>query len=127
MRSLNIFVHSHNVPAPNFSLDLPDDAPVVSGDRLAIEEILDNLVSNAIKYGGNKPIFLRGFVSAYSQNDLAGTRRRFRLPSHPRQCGLLTLRVVTGAPPYCRGPGMPQRAVTSSRSPSAPARTIGAT
>src|SRR5208283_4616627 len=29
---------------------------------------------------------LRGFVSAYSQNDVAGTRQRFRLPSHPRQC-----------------------------------------
>ena len=41
------------------TLDLPDAAVVVSGDRLAIEEILDNLVSNAIKYGANKPISLR--------------------------------------------------------------------
>ena len=31
---------------------------------------------------------LRGLVSAYSQNDVAGTMQRFRLPSHPRQCGL---------------------------------------
>ena len=41
------------------TLDLPDEAVVVSGDRLAIEEILDNLVSNAIKYGANKAISLR--------------------------------------------------------------------
>lgn len=41
------------------TLDLPGEAVVVSGDRLAIEEILDNLVSNAIKYGANKPISLR--------------------------------------------------------------------
>ena len=33
---------------------------------------------------------------------------------------------VTGAPPYCGGPGMPQRAMTSSRSPSMSLRTIGA-
>ena len=40
-------------------LDLPSEVVVVSGDRLAIEEILDNLVSNAIKYGADKPISLR--------------------------------------------------------------------
>ena len=39
--------------------DLPGEPVVVSGDRLAIEEILDNLVSNAIKYGADKPILLR--------------------------------------------------------------------
>ena len=44
---------------------------------------------------------LRGLVSAYSQNEVAGTRQWFRWPSHPRQCGLLTLRMsVAGAPPY---------------------------
>ena len=37
----------------------PVEPVVVSGDRLAIEEILDNLVSNAIKYGADKPILLR--------------------------------------------------------------------
>jgi hypothetical protein len=31
----------------------------------------------------NQAGVLRGFVSAYSQNDVAGTRQRFRLPSHP--------------------------------------------
>ena len=41
------------------TLDLPGEPVVVSGDRLAIEEILDNLVSNAIKYGADKPILLR--------------------------------------------------------------------
>ena len=43
----------------DLALDLPGEPIVVSGDRLAIEEILDNLVSNAIKYGANKPIVLR--------------------------------------------------------------------
>jgi two-component system, OmpR family, sensor kinase len=43
----------------DLTLDLPSEPVVVSGDRLAIEEILDNLVSNALKYGANKPILLR--------------------------------------------------------------------
>jgi hypothetical protein len=70
---------------------------------------------------------LRGFVSAYSQNDVAGTTQRLDCVSHGRQCGLITLRMlVTGWPPNCGGPGMPQRAMTNSRSPSLPRRTIGA-
>jgi hypothetical protein len=70
---------------------------------------------------------LRGLVSAYSQNDVAETMQRYLLPNHPRQCGLATLRMfVTGCPPYWGGRGIPQRAITSSRSPSAPTRTIGA-
>ena len=43
----------------DLTLDLPGEPVVVSGDRLAIEEILDNLVSNAVKYGADKPILLR--------------------------------------------------------------------
>jgi two-component system, OmpR family, sensor kinase len=43
----------------DLTLDLPGEPVVVSGDRLAIEEILDNLVSNAIKYGADEPILLR--------------------------------------------------------------------
>ena len=40
---------------------------------------------------------LRGFVSSYSQNDVAGTMHRLPLPSHRRQCGLFTFRMfVTG-------------------------------
>ena len=55
---------------------------------------------------------LRGVVGAYSQNDVAGTRQRFLAESQPRQCGLETLRMlVTGWPPNCSGPGMPQRAM----------------
>ena len=70
---------------------------------------------------------LRGFVSAYSQNEIAGTTQRLCWPSQPRQCGLLTLRIlVTGAAPNWGGPGIPQRAMTSSPWPSAPLRTIGA-
>ncbi len=53
--------------------------------------------------------------------------QRLPLPSHLRQCGLLTFRIlVTGWPPNCGGPGIPQRAMTSSRSPSGVTRTIGA-
>jgi hypothetical protein len=45
--------------------------------------------------------------------------QRFFLPSHPRQRGLPTLRIfVIGAPPNWGGPGIPHRAMTSSRSPS---------
>jgi two-component system OmpR family sensor kinase len=43
----------------DLTLNLPGEPVIVSGDRLAIEEILDNLVSNAIKYGASKPILLR--------------------------------------------------------------------
>src|ERR1700684_4689853 len=54
---------------------------------------------------------LRGFPSAYSQNAVAGTTQRFFGDSHPRQCGLETLRIfVTGRPPDCAGPGLPPRA-----------------
>ena len=38
------------------ALDIPDAALVVSGDQVAIEQIFDNLISNAIKYGGGTPI-----------------------------------------------------------------------
>jgi hypothetical protein len=68
-----------------------------------------------------------GFVSAYSQNEVHGTTQRFAGFSHPRQCGLLVFRMfVTGAPPNCGGPGMPHRAIVSSRLPSGALRTIGA-
>ena len=39
-------------------VDLPAGGLAVLGDWLAIEEVLDNLVSNAIKYGAAKPILL---------------------------------------------------------------------
>ncbi len=37
-------------------LDLPDGSLVVIGDRLSLEQICDNLISNAIKYGDGQPI-----------------------------------------------------------------------
>jgi two-component system OmpR family sensor kinase len=40
-------------------MDLPNRELVVSGDVLALEEVIDNLVSNAIKYGRGKPILVR--------------------------------------------------------------------
>jgi hypothetical protein len=91
-------------------------------------------VRNPVKANGGRSSLsanhvgvLRGFVSAYSQNDVAGTRQRFLAESQPRQCRLATLlMLVTSWPPNCSGPGMPQRAMTSSRSPSALLRTIGA-
>jgi signal transduction histidine kinase len=42
----------------DLELELPAESLIVSGDRLAIEEILDNLISNAIKYGGGNPIIM---------------------------------------------------------------------
>src|SRR5208337_214945 len=75
----------------------------------------------------NQTGVLRGLVSAYSQKDVTGTTHRLPLPSHRRQCGLFTFRMfVTGCPPNCGGPGIPQRAMTSSRSPSEATRMIGA-
>jgi two-component system OmpR family sensor kinase len=53
------FIPSRQHTGSELTLDLPGEPVVVSGDRLAIEEILDNLVSNAIKYGASKPIVLR--------------------------------------------------------------------
>lgn len=51
------------------TLDLPDANLAILGDQLALEQITDNLVSNAIKYAGGTPIV----VSAAQ----AGDRVRF--------------------------------------------------
>jgi two-component system OmpR family sensor kinase len=82
----------------DLTLDLPCEPIVVSGDRLAIEEILDNLVSNANKYGANKPILLRISVdeeqqcavirvtdtgSGISADDQARIFERFERAVHP--------------------------------------------
>ena len=39
------------------SLDLPADLPMVEGDGAAVRSALQNLVSNAVKYGGPAPRF----------------------------------------------------------------------
>lgn len=48
----------------SIALDVPPTVLRVLGDRLAIEEILDNLISNAIKYGGGKPILVSAAADA---------------------------------------------------------------
>ncbi len=40
----------------SLTLDISDTPVEVLGDRLSLEQVMDNLVSNAIKYGNGKPI-----------------------------------------------------------------------
>jgi two-component system OmpR family sensor kinase len=47
------------------SLDLPLGGLRICGDRLALEQILDNLVSNAIKYAGGTPIVISASVAPH--------------------------------------------------------------
>src|SRR5580704_11887754 len=100
-------------------------APLDAGREQRLEGWL---IEQTVPAGQKKDIgILRGFVSAYSQNAVAGTMQRFFGDSQPRQCGLATLRMfVTGAPPYCTGPGIPQRASMSSLLPPSALRTMGA-
>src|SRR4030095_11343255 len=70
--------------------------------------------------------------SVGSQKAVAGTRQRFSGFSQARQCDdtvllmFVTPRSIAPAFRYRGGGGMPQRAMTSSRSPSATVRTLGA-
>jgi two-component system OmpR family sensor kinase len=65
----------------DLSIELPDGPLLVSGDRLAIEEILDNLVSNAIKYGSTEPISLSAGVD--EENHFAVVQVSDRGPGIP--------------------------------------------
>ena len=38
-----------------FALDLADDLPVIRGDRAQLVQVLDNLISNAVRYGCDRP------------------------------------------------------------------------
>jgi|ERR1700733_3353621 hypothetical protein len=100
-------------------------APLDAGREQRLEGWL---IEQTVPAGQKKDIgILRGFPSAYSQNAVAGTMQRFFGDSQPLQCGLEMLRMfVSGAPPYCTGPGIPERASISSRFPPSASRTIGA-
>lgn len=43
---------SGDAGAPSVEVELPGDLPRVLGDPMAVEHALDNLISNALKYGG---------------------------------------------------------------------------
>ncbi len=45
-------------------LDLPNADLSIVGDRLALEQVLDNLVSNAFKYAGGKPILISAIANS---------------------------------------------------------------
>jgi hypothetical protein len=57
--------------------------------------------SGLSSFNANQVGVLSGLVSAYSQNEVAGTMQRLPTPSQPRQCGLAIFRMsVTGWPPF---------------------------
>src|SRR3984893_5253847 len=96
-------------------------------DRRQQNQIPAKTASGRSSSSANQVGVLRGLVSAYSQKDVKGTTQRCSGLSQARQCGLLTLRMlVIGAPPKAGGPGMPHRAIASSRTPSGALRAIGA-
>ena len=56
------------------SLELPSEGLTVQTDRLSLEQIIDNLISNAIKYGAGTPISVS--ATADVENDVAVIRVR---------------------------------------------------
>src|SRR3954454_7018567 len=89
-------------------------------------QIPANATSGRVSSRANHFGVFFGLVSAYSQNDVNGTKQRLSGPSHRRQCGDLVLRIFVVMPGNCGGLGMPHRIIVSSRSPSL-TRTTGAT
>jgi signal transduction histidine kinase len=55
---VQMFVPEATYMGSSIRLDLPAERFAVLGDPLAIEEVVENLVSNAIKYGEAKPILV---------------------------------------------------------------------
>ena len=71
---------------------------------------------------------LRAALAAPCRPDeVNGTTQRCSGRSQARQCGdFKFLMLVIGAPPNCGDPGIPQRSIASSRTPSVALRTTGA-
>src|SRR4051795_5264795 len=88
-------------------------------------QIPANATSGLVSSRANHFGVFFGLVSAYSHNDVNGTRQRLSRASHLRQCGELVFRIFVVMPGNCGGFGMPHRIIMSSRSPSS-TRTTGA-
>ena len=56
--AINFEPLAQNAGSP-IALDLPAESLAVLGDWQAVEEVLDNLVSNAIKFGAARPLLVR--------------------------------------------------------------------
>jgi two-component system phosphate regulon sensor histidine kinase PhoR len=57
--------HVRGVGQCEFDVKLPGDLPRVRGDRAQLVQVFDNLISNAVRYGGDRP---------NSRIDIAGAR-----------------------------------------------------
>ncbi len=51
------------------ALELPSEGMIIHSDRLSLEQIIDNLVSNAIKYGAGTPILIS--ATSHTENAVA--------------------------------------------------------
>jgi len=49
-------------------VDIPFAKLLVKADRMALEQIFENLISNAIKYGNGKPVTIRAGLDASAKN-----------------------------------------------------------
>jgi hypothetical protein len=81
-----------------------------AGQNVAIGRAshLANVASGRSSFSANHVGVFRGFVSAYSQNEVNGTKQRFWILSQPQQCALFVLRMlVIGAPPNWVAPAYP--------------------